>query len=105
MDDFRQLGAQVYGISVDSPFCHDDWRAHLQLPDDLVLLSDFNRDFGRAYDLLNTTATGMRDVLRRAVFVIDRDGTLKYRWDVPDPPRLPRPDEILPEVRKLAPRA
>jgi peroxiredoxin len=105
MDAFREQGVQVYGISVDSPFCHDDWRAHLRLPDDLVLLSDFNRDFGRAYELLNTTAAGMRDVLRRTVLIIDRDGTLAYRWDVPDPPRVPNVDEIVPEVRKLAARA
>ena len=92
----------MYGISVDSTWSHDDWRTPLGLPDDLVLLSDFNRDFGRVYDLLNTTASGMRDVLRRSVLVIDRDGRLAYRWDVPDPPRLPNPDEVLPEVSKLA---
>jgi glutaredoxin-dependent peroxiredoxin len=98
MDEFRARGAQVFGISVDSTWAHDDWRAHLNLPHDLVLLSDFNRDFGRAYDLLTSSATGMKDILRRAVFVIDRDATLKYRWDVPDPPRLPNPDEVLPAL-------
>lgn len=85
----------MYGISVDSTWAHDVWRKQLGLPDDLVLLSDFNRDFGRAYELLTTTATGMRDVLRRAVLVIDREGKVTYRWDVPDPPRLPSPQEVL----------
>ena len=88
----------MYGISVDSTWAHDAWRHQLGLPDDLVLLSDFNRAFGTAYGLLNTSAAGMKDILRRAVFVIDRDGTLKYRWDVPDPPRLPSPDEVLPAL-------
>ena len=88
----------MYGISVDSTWAHDAWRHQLGLPDDLVLLSDFNRAFGTAYGLLNTSATGLKDILRRAVFVIDRDGTLKYRWDVPDPPRLPNPDEVLPAL-------
>jgi peroxiredoxin len=74
----------------------------LNLPDDLVLLSDFNRDFGRAYDLLTTTATGMKDVVRRAVLVISSEGKVTYRWDVPDPPRLPSADEVLSGMRGTA---
>jgi len=92
----------VYGISVDSTWCHDAWRDKLGLPDDLVLLSDFNRDFGRAYDLLTTTATGMKDVTRRAVLVINPEGKVTYRWDVPDPPRLPNADEVLSAMRGTA---
>jgi peroxiredoxin len=65
-----------------------------------VLLSDFNRDFGRSYDLLYTSASGMKDVLRRAVLVIDPDATISYRWDVPDPPRLPTADEVLEALRR-----
>ena len=79
----------MFGISVDSTWAHDAWRKQLGLPDDVVLLSDFNREFGHAYELLTTTATGLNDVLRRAVLVINPDGRLVYRWDVPDPPRLP----------------
>jgi peroxiredoxin len=93
------LGAQIYGISVDSTWAHDAWRAQLGLPDDLVLLSDFNRDFGRAYDLAYTSASGLKDVLRRAVLVIDPAGKIVYRWDVPDPPRLPTANEVLEALR------
>lgn len=96
------MGAQVYGISIDSTWAHDAWREKLGLPDDLVLLSDFNRDFGRAYDLLTTTATGMKDVTRRAVLVISPEGKITYRWDVPDPPRLPNADEVLTAMRGTA---
>lgn len=96
------MGAQVYGISIDSTWAHDAWREKLGLPDDLVLLSDFNRDFGRAYDLLTTTATGMKDVTRRAVLVISPEGKITYRWDVPDPPRLPNADEVLAAMRGTA---
>jgi peroxiredoxin len=89
----------VYGVSVDSTWAHDAWRRELGLPDDLVLLSDFNRQFGTAYGLLNTSATGLKDILRRAVFVIAPDGKIVYRWDVPDPPRLPTADEVLDALR------
>ena len=63
------------------------------------MLSDFNRDFGRAYGLLNTSASGMKDILRRTVLVISPEGKLTYRWDVPDPPRLPNADEVLDAMR------
>ena len=89
----------MYGISVDSTWAHEAWRTQLGLPDDIVLLSDFNREFGRAYDLLHTTASGFKDVLRRAVFVVNPDGRITYRWDVPDPPRLPMPEEVLVAMR------
>ncbi len=92
----------MYGISVDSTWAHDAWRSQLGLPDDLVLLSDFNRDFGAGYGLLTTTPSGMKDVLRRCVLVINADRKIVYRWDVPDPPRLPTPIEVLDGLRKAA---
>jgi peroxiredoxin len=92
----------VFGVSVDSTWAHDAWRTQLGLPDDLVLLSDFNREFGRAYDLLWTNTSGMKDVLRRAVLLIDPDGKIIYRWDVPDPPRLPTANEVLDALRGAA---
>jgi peroxiredoxin len=64
-----------------------------------VLLSDFNREFGAAYGLLYTSAAGLKDVLRRAVLLIGPDRKLLYRWDVPDPPRLPTADEALAALR------
>ncbi|MBV9895574.1 MAG: hypothetical protein JO020_15535, partial [Chloroflexi bacterium] len=57
---------------------------------------------GSAYDLLTTSAAGLKDVLRRAVLVINPDGKLVYRWDVPDPPRLPTVDEVLDAMRGTA---
>jgi peroxiredoxin len=93
----------LYGISVDSAWCHDAWRNQLGLPDELVLLSDFNREFGEAYGLLNNSPSGMRGILRRTVFVIDPDGTIRYRWDVPDPPRIPTADEILEVLNQTKP--
>lgn len=92
----------MYGISIDSTWCHDAWREKLGLPEDLVLLSDFNRDFGQSYDLLTTSATGMKNLLRRAVLVISPEGKVTYRWDVPDPPRLPTADEVLAALRGTA---
>ena len=92
----------MLGISIDSTWSHDDWRNHLNLPPELVLLSDFNRDFGTAYDLLTTSATGFKNILRRAVLAVGQDGKIIYRWDVPDPPRLPTVDEVVDAMRGAA---
>lgn len=67
-----------------------------------MLLSDFNRDFGTAYGLLTTTAAGLKNVLRRAVLIVNPDGRIVYRWDVPDPPRIPTADEVLDALRGVA---
>jgi peroxiredoxin len=64
--------------------------------------SDFNRDFGNAYGLAYTNASGLKDVLRRSVLVINPEGKIVYRWDVPDPPRLPTVDEVLGVLRDNA---
>jgi hypothetical protein len=41
----------------------------------------------------------MKNILRRAVLVINQDSKVIYRWDVPDPPRLPTADEVLAAMR------
>ena len=65
------------------------------------MLSDFNKEFGKAYDLATTNPAGLRGMLKRSVFVIRPDGVISYRWDNTDPPSLPKVDEILGEVRKI----
>jgi peroxiredoxin len=52
--------------------------------------------------MLTTTPTGLKDIIRRAVLVINPDGKIVYRWDVPDPPRLPTASEVLDALRGTA---
>jgi len=44
----------------------------------------------------------MKDVLRRAVLVINPESKVVYRWDVPDPPRIPTADEVLNGLRGVS---
>lgn len=90
----------IYGISVDSTWCHEGWRTAMQMPDGIVLLSDFNRSFGDLYGLTFDAPSGLKRLLRRSAFVIDRDGTVTYVWQEPAP-ALPKADEVAAEVRKL----
>lgn len=68
---FRELDAQVLGISVDAPpslkvFAE---QTGVQFP----LLSDFKRQAAAAYGILNEE----RGFAERATFVIDRDGKIR----------------------------
>lgn len=69
--------AQVLAISVDTPFALKAFAnaERLHFP----LLSDFNKDVIRAYDVVNPDMIGLKGIAKRALFVIDREGTIRYR--------------------------
>jgi peroxiredoxin len=82
-EDFHGLGARLFGLSVDSPFVTDLFRRQQELP--FPVLSDFNREAARLYDVLYDDLFGLKGVGKRAVFVIGTDGTVVYRWVCEDP--------------------
>ena len=43
------------------------------------LLSDFNKDVTRSYGVLNPDMIGMKDIAKRATFVIDRSGVIRHK--------------------------
>ena len=85
-DDLSSLGASnatVYGISVDTPFTLKEFRKQNSLEFDL--LSDFNKDAIQKYDVVNPDMGGLKGISKRAVFVIDRTGVIRYREVTPTP--------------------
>jgi len=89
---WESLGAQVYGITVDSPFITDKFRNDLAIP--FPILSDFNREVAAQYDALHDDLFGMKGVTKRAVFVIGRDGKVAYDWVSDDPGKMPDLDAV-----------
>lgn len=77
------LSANVFGISVDSPFVTDKFRAETGAP--FPILSDFNKDVSAAYGALHDELVGLKGVSKRAAFVIAEDGTVAYAWVSDDP--------------------
>src|SRR5712692_5720435 len=69
--------AQVLAISVDTPFALKAFANEQRL--NFPLLSDFNKEVIRAYDVVNPDMVGLKGIAKRAVFVIDRDGTIRHR--------------------------
>ncbi|MFB6252246.1 MAG: redoxin domain-containing protein [Halobellus sp.] len=93
MVNFEDVGATIYGISIDTPFTLNEFREQNDLNFDLV--SDTNREIVDAYDIsMDFTALGVRNVAKRAVFVVDASGTVTYTWVSDDPGVEPDYDEV-----------
>jgi peroxiredoxin len=84
--------AQVYGISVDTPFALKAFANDQKLT--FPLLSDFNKDVIRAYDVFNPDMIGLKGIAKRAVFVIDRQGTVRYREVLDDARNEPNYEQL-----------
>lgn len=84
---FNSLKARVYGISVDSPFTLNAFIKANDLK--FKLMTDFNREISRAYGVLHEELMGLKGVSKRSVFVIDKNGLVRYRWVSDDPRQLP----------------
>jgi glutaredoxin-dependent peroxiredoxin len=89
---FANLGAKVFGISVDSPFVTDKFREIERIP--FPILSDFNKDVSRQYGVLHEDLMGLKGVSKRSAFVVGRDGTVKYAWVSENPGVQVNFDEI-----------
>ena len=92
MSQLNGLGARVYGISTDTFFTLKAWgdRQKLGFP----LLSDYNKDAIRAYDVVNPDMIGLKNIARRAVIVVDRGGVIRYREVLEDARNEPDYDKL-----------
>lgn len=95
-----ELGADVVGISVDSPFVNQKWGEEMGAP--FPILSDFNKEAVSAYGVLQEELIGLRGVAQRSVFVVDGEGSVRYAWVAEHPGVLPPFDEIVEAVQALA---
>ena len=94
MDQFDSLNAQVLGISVDPPFSLKAWADANSL--NFPMLSDFSRQAVNQYDVALQNLAGMEGYVaaNRAVFVVGKDGVVRYKWIAPAPVDEPDYDEI-----------
>jgi peroxiredoxin len=88
-------GAEVVGISTDSPFVLDEFRSVNSL--EFPLLSDHDGDvsalYGAKYDR-NFTPMDLDRISKRSAFVIDGEGTVRYREVLENAGKQPDLDAI-----------
>ena len=84
---YDDLGAQVLGISVDSPFSLKAWAEKEGIT--ISLLSDFNKEVSAAYGAQFEDLLGFKGVAKRSAFVVDGAGVVRYASVSDDPKQLP----------------
>ena len=101
LNDFTSANSAVLGVSVDSPFANKEFAAKNGLT--FPLLSDITRDVIKQYDVVFNDLAGVKGftVAKRAVFVIDRQGVIRYKWVAPEPKVEPNYAEVTAAVKKL----
>lgn len=100
--DFARRGAQLVGISTDSPFALQAWADRYQVP--FPLVSDYNRRVIRRYGVA-ISRWGLEAFADRAVFVLDGAGVVRWRWRAPDLGYLPNPQEVVAQLPDPGPEA
>jgi alkyl hydroperoxide reductase subunit AhpC len=72
--EFEELGAKLFGASVDSKYSHLAWCEHELGKLGFPLLSDMTRDVARDYGVLLAN----EGHTLRGTFIIDNEGVLRY---------------------------
>lgn len=76
MSNMTKLNAQVLGISTDTFFVLKAWDDQQKFG--FPLLSDYNKEVINRYGVVNPDMIGLKNIAKRAVFVIDKDGVVRY---------------------------
>lgn len=98
----NDLSATVIGVSVDSPFSNKGFASQnsLQFP----ILSDYTRSVSKLYAGLYNDFAGLQGytAAKRSVFVLDKNGIVKYVWITDNPGTEPNYEEVAKAVGSFA---
>ena len=84
------------GISVDDPPLHGVWKGKMNIP--FKLLSDEEGNIAKEYGVLMEDELYFK-LANRAVFLIDKDMVIRFRWVAHDPAYGPNYEEVMEAVR------
>jgi peroxiredoxin Q/BCP len=93
-DQYVESGAEVVGISTDSPESHGSFSEKYNLP--LRLLADIGGEVSGSYDV----KSWLPGRSARAVFVIDKNGMIRHRQVQSLSIFRPKDEEVLEAIRK-----
>ncbi len=98
----NSVKAQVIGISVDSVYTLKVFAQTYGI--EFPLLSDFNKKVIRMYGVLQDPWVnfGYKGVSKRAVFVVDGKGILRYKWTTDVPAEEPPYDQVISALVKIS---
>jgi glutaredoxin-dependent peroxiredoxin len=96
---YEGLNAEVYGISIDSPFAQEAWAQQEKIT--IKLLSDLNKIVIKAYDVIFPALAGIGDTAARSAFVINKAGIIVHAEQTPTPKDLPDFEAVKTALGKL----
>ena len=101
LSKYNQLGVNVVGISVDSPFSNKGFKDANAI--NFPLLSDYAREAVRAYDVVLENFAGLKgySASKRAVFVLDKDQVVRFKWVGENPGIEPDYNVVAREAEKV----
>lgn len=101
LSQLSSIGAQVVGISADTPFSNKAFVEQNSLT--FPILSDYNREAIKAFGIAFPDLAGLKGltVAKRSVFVLDKQGVVKYAWVSEDPKKEPDYAEVTKAARSL----
>ena len=88
LDALTAAGASLYAVSIDTPFAPGEFAEQNDL--NVPLVGDPEREVVDGFGVsMDVDSLGIADEAKRAVFVVDEDGTITYAWVADDPSRDP----------------
>jgi peroxiredoxin len=83
LSKFNDINAQVIGVSVDSPYAQQAFADQHTI--NFTLLSDYNREAVRAFDVQDPNFAGglLPGVAWRSIFLLDANGVVRWVWKAP----------------------
>ncbi len=95
------LKAQVIGISVNDPFSNKAFAVKNRLP--FPVLSDYKREVIKTYGVESADFGGLKGytVAKRSIFILDKNGVVRYAWSTDDPDVEPNYEGIEAALQKI----
>lgn len=99
LSKLENLNAHVIGISADLHFSHKAFaeKNGLKMP----LLSDWNREVIKMYDVYHEEISGLKMMPRRSIFIIGKNRVIRYKWVSNVPKDEPDYAAVAEELKKL----
>ena len=98
--DLKESGAEIIGISVDGPFANKVFSKNRQL--NFPLLSDYKKETIHKYGIVMKDLGKLNgyNAAKRSIFIVDSNGTTRYKWISDNPLVEPNYDEIRLQLQK-----
>jgi peroxiredoxin len=98
MAEFKEMDAEVLGISVDTPFALEEFAEKNDL--NFTMVSDTSKEISEQYGVKAAMPGLEYEIATRAVFVV-KDGEVVYSEVLEDPSNLPNMDQLKNSISNL----